>query len=246
MTVERMGAGPGIGPEPVVNAGAVETAGVTDVLRLQILSTEHWSLLATRSLAWNESFSRAGMFLSTLSGAMVALALVAQASAFGDGFALFALIILPIVLFVGVTTYVRLGASNAHDGRCVLGMNRIRAAYLELAPDLERYFVMGTTDDPRGMSLTMGMTEQHVSLGVVLASTPAVIGVLNSVLGAMIVAVISLRLGSGVAVALAAGAIGFLLAMVVHNVYTRRNIRKVRSGLTSMFPSREEPPDAEV
>jgi hypothetical protein len=27
-------------------------------LRLQILSTEHWSLLATRSQTWNESFAR--------------------------------------------------------------------------------------------------------------------------------------------------------------------------------------------
>ncbi|HEY4748751.1 MAG TPA: hypothetical protein VIH38_14345, partial [Steroidobacteraceae bacterium] len=70
-------------------------------MRLQILSTEHWSLLASRSLAWNESFSRAGMFLTTLTGAIVALALVAQASAFGEAFTLFALVILPVVLFIG-------------------------------------------------------------------------------------------------------------------------------------------------
>ncbi len=34
-------------------------------VRLQILSTEHWSLLASRSLAWNEVFSRTTMFLAT-------------------------------------------------------------------------------------------------------------------------------------------------------------------------------------
>lgn len=45
-------------------------------VRLQILSTEHWSLLASRSLGWNEVFSRTTMFLATLSGAVVALALV--------------------------------------------------------------------------------------------------------------------------------------------------------------------------
>lgn len=28
-------------------------------LRMQILTTEHWSLFSSRSLAWNESFSRA-------------------------------------------------------------------------------------------------------------------------------------------------------------------------------------------
>jgi hypothetical protein len=77
-------------------------------LRAQILATEHWSLLATRSLSWNEAFARASMFLSLLSGAVVALALVAQATAFGQAFALFAMLILPVVLFVGLATFVRL------------------------------------------------------------------------------------------------------------------------------------------
>ena len=125
--------------------------------RLQILSTEHWSLLASRSLAWSESFSRATMFLAVLSGAVVALALVAQASAFGRVFPVFALIILPVVLFVGVTTVVRMGATNYHDATCVMGMNRIRHAYLEIAPDLAPYFVMGSTDDPPGVAITMGL-----------------------------------------------------------------------------------------
>ena len=52
--------------------------GVPLQIKMQIMSTEHWSLLATRSLAWNETFMRAGMFLSTLSFAVVALATVGQ------------------------------------------------------------------------------------------------------------------------------------------------------------------------
>jgi len=91
---------------------STRTGDVTPAMRLQILSTEHWSLLASRSLAWNEAFSRAGMFLTTLTGAIVALALVAQASAFGDSFVLFALVILPVVLLIGVATWIRLGSSN--------------------------------------------------------------------------------------------------------------------------------------
>jgi hypothetical protein len=46
---------------------------------MQILATGHWGLLATRSMIWNEIFMRAGMFLTTLSASIVALALVAQA-----------------------------------------------------------------------------------------------------------------------------------------------------------------------
>lgn len=35
---------------------------------LQILTTEHWSLLSARSLAYNEAFTRAGMFLTARAG----------------------------------------------------------------------------------------------------------------------------------------------------------------------------------
>src|SRR5262245_56306167 len=110
---------------------------VTDAVRAQILATEHWSLLATRSMTWNEVFSRASMFITVLSAAVVALALVAQATAFGPGFRLFALFVLPVVLVVGVATLLRLGDANTDDFGLVLGMNRLRHAYLELAPELE-------------------------------------------------------------------------------------------------------------
>jgi len=207
-------------------------------MRLQILSTEHWSLLASRSLAWNESFSRAGMFLSTLSGAIVALALVAQASAFGDGFTLFALVILPVVFFVGVTTFIRLGASNYHDALCVIGMNRIRAAYLELAPDLERYFVMSGHDDPRGVAISMGVPYGGgLPIVHLIAATPTVVVVLNSVVAGAIAALAALRAGAVGPAALAVGALGFVLAVVGHMAYARSNIKRVRGGFHPMFPT---------
>jgi hypothetical protein len=42
------------------------------------LATEHWSLLATRSLTYTEALNRVTIFLAILSGAVIALALVAQ------------------------------------------------------------------------------------------------------------------------------------------------------------------------
>ena len=75
-------------------------------LRLQILTTEHWSLpLDPVAVLERSRSAAASMFLSVLSGAVVALALVAQATAFGDGFVTFALLILPVVLFVGVVSF---------------------------------------------------------------------------------------------------------------------------------------------
>jgi hypothetical protein len=43
-----------------------------------ILATEHWSLLGTRSMIWNEAMSRTTVFLTVLSASIVALALLAD------------------------------------------------------------------------------------------------------------------------------------------------------------------------
>jgi len=212
---------------------------VSVATRLQILSTEHWSLLASRSLAWNESFSRAGMFLSTLSGAIVALALVAQATSFGEGFRIFGLVILPVVVFVGVGTTLRMGIANYHDARCVLGMNRIRAGYLEVAPDLERFFVMGTTDDARGIAITMAMHARTSLTVQMLASSPLLLSVLTSVLVGAIVALGVLQLGGATVAAVALGVAGFVVSFVGFSAYARREISLVRTEMEPIFPTRE-------
>jgi hypothetical protein len=239
MSFER-GTGIGAEPAPAPRVGEAVTSGeVSPAMRLQILSTEHWSLLASRSLAWNESFSRAGMFLTALTGAIVALALVAQASAFGDAFMLFALVILPVVLLIGVATWIRLGASNYHEAQCVIGMNRIRAAYLQFAPDLERYFVMSAHDDLPGLAITMGVLPGRGTLFwllQILSGTGTVVMILNAVLTGIIVALVALRL-QGAPATLGAGALGFVVALVLQGLYTRRAIRKVQAGLRPLFPT---------
>jgi len=131
-------------------------APASDAVRLQILATEHWSLLATRGMTWNEMFARAGMYLTVLSAAVVALALMAQATEFGEDFRLFALLVLPVVFFVGVATQLRLGDARNEDVWLVVGMNRLRHAYLELAPELEPYFVTSHHDDMPGIMQTYG------------------------------------------------------------------------------------------
>jgi hypothetical protein len=245
MSFERVGSGTGLGfePAPAPRAGeAAPTAEASPSMRLQILSTEHWSLLASRSLAWNESFSRAGMFLTTLTGAIVALALVAQASAFGEGFTLFALVILPVVLFIGVATSIRLGASNYHELLCVIGMNRIRAAYLELVPDLERHFVMSAHDDLHGIGITMGVPPGGGRLfwiAQMIAGTPTVVTILNSVLAGVIAAVAALRFAGGTAAILGAGVLGFVVAVALQAWYAQKAIAKAQAGHHPRFPTPE-------
>jgi hypothetical protein len=93
-----------------------------------ILATEHWSLLGTRSLLWNEAMSRTTVYLTVLSASIIALALLADATGFGRQTATLALVLLPVVLFLGMATYVRLVQINTEEVKTVLAMNRLRHA----------------------------------------------------------------------------------------------------------------------
>lgn len=185
--------------------------------QLQILATEHWGLLATRSMSWNESFSRASMFLTLLSGAIVALAFVAQATSFGGPFQTFALLLLPLVLVVGWTTFVRLLEVNNEDAFWVNGMNRLRKAYVELEPELEPYFVTGTTDDAEGMRRTYAAHGGGIGLHV-LITVPATVAFVNSALLAVLVTIVVSRwMGMDMAAAgPVVGGIAFFVGVAAH------------------------------
>src|SRR6266699_2540336 len=117
--------------------------GLDDPRAVDILTTEHWSLLSTRTLGYQEMFGRATIFVGVLSATLVALALLAQATHFGRGTLLLALLLISVVLFIGVVTFVRSVAINYEDARWVAGMNLLRHAYLEIVPELEPFFVTG-------------------------------------------------------------------------------------------------------
>lgn len=213
--------------------------------QLQILATEHWGLLATRSLSWTESFSRASMFLTLLSGAIVALAFVAQATSFSGPFQTFALLLLPLVFIVGWTTFVRLLEVNNEDAYWVTGMNRLRKAYVELEPDLEPYFVTGTTDDAEGMRRTYAAHGGGIGLHV-LITVPATVAFVNSALLAVFVAIVANEwMGMDVAISgPILGGIAFLVGVAAHIAFGYRGAMQFeRRRLVSTpahFTEREE------
>lgn len=235
MTFERTGAVPAGEPAPPAS-GVPLGEPIAQGLRLQILATEHWSLLATRSLAWNEVFARAATYLSMLSGAIVALALVGQGSRFDDTFLVFGIVILAVVLFVGVATFLRMAASNYYDAQCVIGMNRIRAAYLEMAPDLERYFVMSAHDDVRGLGITMGVPPATAPIVHQIAATPLVVGVVNSVIAAAVIGMLALLADAAIAVVLTACVVTFLVGLLLHIRQGRRSVARAQASVRPLFP----------
>src|SRR5256712_11157581 len=155
--------------------------------KLQILATEHWSLLATRTLTYNESLSRVTIFLTILSGAMIALALVAQVSRFGPAFIAIAIPLLSVVVFTGISTIGRLMRLNGDDFRWVIGMNRLRHAYLELHPELEPYFVTSPYDDLTGAVQTIGYPlATGRKVGSVLHAVQALPGMLSVIVASVV------------------------------------------------------------
>jgi hypothetical protein len=210
--------------------------------KLQILATEHWSLLATRSLTYTESLGRVNMFLAILSGAVIALALVAQADRFGPTFISVAIFMLSVVLFVGVATVARLMALNRDDYRWVVGMNRLRKAYLELHPELEPHFVTSPYDDFAGALHTLGI---EVSIGTPglgsafhgLQTLPGMLSVIVAADAGAIGALIAFAIGLPLYGVLIAGAAGFVAAALLLGIWGSRNVRRFSPSLAARFPS---------
>lgn len=203
-------------------------AAAARALRVQMLATEHWSLLATRSMSWNEAFARAGMFLTLLSGSIVALALVAQATSFGEGFVLFALLTLPVVLFVGLATFVRLLEINNEDYVWVRGMNRLRAAYLEIDPEMARHFITGASEDAAGIFRTYGThaaAPGSLDTGSLhgLVTTPTTIAFVDAMLAAVLASIIVVQLDMAMLPAAGIGVAVFVLSAVGLALYGYRN-----------------------
>ena len=114
-------------------------------VRAQILATEHWSLLASRSTTQGEVLTRISMFLTFTSASLLSVALVGNATQFSDAFRAFALTILCIDLVVGLLTHIRVMSVGMEDLMYVLAMNRLRAAYLTWIPGSVRTLWPATT-----------------------------------------------------------------------------------------------------
>jgi hypothetical protein len=208
---------------------------------LQILTAEHWSLLASRSMGYTEAMSRASIYVAALSGAVVALALVAQATSFGDGFVAFALVLLPVVYFLGITTVIRLAQVNFEDARWVQGMNRIRHAYLELEPELEPYFVTSSYDDVGGLRRSAVTRAGPMPILQQFVSTPGVVATVDSVVAGAAVGITGLGLGLGTGGSLVLGGAGFLLSMAAFVFWARRIVASWSGQLDPLFPTPPEP-----
>ncbi|HEX8939376.1 MAG TPA: hypothetical protein VF763_04360 [Candidatus Limnocylindrales bacterium] len=227
-------------PVALSHTGTPEPA-LADARALTILTTEHWSLLTARSLVYNETFARAGMFLAFLSATLVGLGLVSTATGFSNTFLAIAAAVLAVDLFVGLATYGRVLAANRESFRYLQGMNRLRHAYHETVPGLERYFVSGHYDDARGV-FGVAASAMVSAPGTVhhFTTMPGMVSVVcASVAAALGTDLILLATGSGPLAALAGIAV-VLLGIAASALVASRGMRTLAASIDSIFPTPAE------
>ena len=181
---------------------------------MQALGAEFGMLQGARGMTISESSSRSSLYLTTLSGAVVGLSFVAQASKFGETFYVFALAIMPVVFFLGVVTYYRLLQTGVEDVIYARGVSKIRELYAGIDPARACFFHATLVDQ-------VGLT----NLGLFalwwqqFLSAAALIAVVNSVVGGVFIALtVSYLLQPP---ALAAVGIGAVAALVFALLFLR-------------------------
>jgi hypothetical protein len=118
-----------------------EYAGDPRPAAVTFVTTEHFTLQGERSRAISELTARASIFLATVSGALVALGLMATATHIGTPFYSFVLILLPTLSFVGLVTFERTLQTLSEDHSNAHRIARLRSYYFHHAPELTDYLL---------------------------------------------------------------------------------------------------------
>jgi hypothetical protein len=168
------------------------------------------------------------------SASLLSLALVGQASGFTDAFPVCAITVLGVLGTVlgvlgtvGVLTEMRVFNAGMEDLSYVLAMNRLRGAYAEFDPGIDRYFMASTYDDQAGSQRTYYfMRGKPYFMPVVSA---AIVGLFAASVTSVIVTGWGLPLGVGVVVGLA----DFVIAAVSDSRLYSRSWKSYHA----LFPS---------
>ena len=143
-------------------------------------------------MTWSEVMSRIVIHLTVISASLVVLALIAQANGFGRAFWVLSISLAGAALLLGTLTGLRVHNASADDMAMLLGMNRLRSAYIDLDPFIEPYLVTSCHDDPAGLMASYLMGNRRSTFSHVVASTGMFINVVNGLvagtLGALVAA----------------------------------------------------------
>ena len=212
----------------------------------EVLSAEYSLLTTALNTAWSASLTRTSIFLFTLSSAGIALGFAAQAGIDRGPFRGLALVVLPLVLFLGVATFVRLVQLQRESMIYVLGLNRIRHFLQESVPASRPYFILPGYDDAVAIyrSPGTGMTKRppkHNLLHLIV-QTQGIVGVVASAVAAAFGGLATAPLGIGVAAVVAA--IAFVTTLAALFVFWQRSLAELTGSIRPVNPTPADQIDA--
>jgi hypothetical protein len=105
-------------------------------------TTEHFNLQTARAATVTEANGRASIYLAALSSSLIALAFIGQMSRLGPAFYAFALLVLPVLAFIGIVTFDRLVQASLEDIAYAQRIGRLRDFYVTVAPELAPYVLV--------------------------------------------------------------------------------------------------------
>lgn len=184
---------------------------------VQVLTTEHFTLQGARSVVIAEINGRATIFLSAVSSSLVALAFVTTLARADELVRGFALILLPVLCFMGYVTKARLEQLSFTDFNYQRAINRIRHFYVDIAPEAGQYLTLPIHDDLPGISESSFGHAPSWWLGLLTAAQMVAV-VFYVVAGLTIWLLTSWYLGAGNAAASVIG-LGFSLALAIFDFY---------------------------
>ncbi|HET7821178.1 MAG TPA: hypothetical protein VFL10_06595 [Ornithinibacter sp.] len=139
------------------------------------------------------------------------------------------------VLLMGTLTQARVVNANIDDSSTIIGMNRLRAAYLDIDPSLEPYFITSAHDDQQGLMDTYLMGWPRTTFSHVIASTSIFLAVFNAIVAATLGALIAGAAGANPGVVVLVGVVAGVAFIAGQLLVGRRTFRSLR--LPSHFPT---------
>ena len=145
---------------------------------------------------------------------------------------------LALNLFVGLASLFRISAASGEDIRYLQGMNRLRHAYHEMVPELQRYFITSHFDDVASVLAFYGPAAASPIRSLLhgLTTTPGMLGVICAAVAGALGAVVTILLTHVATTAAAVGIVAFLGVFVALTAWSIIGVRRYFRSLRAIFP----------
>jgi len=190
------------------------------------MTTEHFVLQGAASATTAEAASRSSLYMLALSSSLVAIGFTSRSP---EVFLPFVAAVLPVNFLVGLITTIRLMDITLENLQYLTNIAGIRAYYRTISPAAEAYFSARTGRWPEAAYTPSGR------LGPLIASlgtTATMIAIVNNVVGAAGIALLTQHLAGdeNTALALGAGAATFIVLTVASVAFQNWRLRDVKQG----------------